>query len=154
LASGAVAAALLMGCNAKPTNQAAANTAPPAPVDTVITPAQFPVPKAGYWAETTVSNGGTPNTRYECEKGTPIDTSDMAQGCASLVLKHLADGDYTLDAKCYDDGYTETRHITFHGDPNANLSLDASQVKSQPGEATTTTTVHEDAHFAGPCPSD
>src|SRR5580704_14628082 len=143
---------LLAACGKGGGNVAAANTAP-APVDTVITPAQFPTPKAGYWAETDTDNGGTPETRYQCENGTPISTSDMAEGCSSLLFKHLANGSYTIDMQCSSDGVTKSTHVVFKGDPNSAFSMDGTRTSCGPGQPTTSQTHPEDAHFAGPCPS-
>jgi hypothetical protein len=148
----ALAGLCLLAACGKGGNVAPANTAP-APVDTVITPAQFPTPKAGYWAETDTDNGGTPETRYQCENGAPISTSDMAEGCSSLLFKHLANGSYTIDMQCSSDGVTKSTHVVFKGDPNSAFSMDGTRTSGGPGQPTTSETHHEDAHFAGPCPS-
>ena len=130
----------------------ATNTA--ASQDTIITPAQFPTPKAGYWAETNVDNGGQPQTRYECENGQPVSANDVGSGCTSVLFKHMADGGYSVDASCSgSDGGTKNMHAVFRGDPNSAFTLDWQRTSGGAGQPTTTETHHEDAHFAGPCPS-
>ena len=131
----------------------AGNAAPAAPVDQVITAAQFPVIKAGYWAHTEVDNGGAPQTSYVCEHGDPINASDMGDGCPTVVFKHMANGDYDIDAKCFADGVTKNTHIVFKGDLNSSFTVDGLVTGTAPGTATTTDTHHIDSHYACPCPS-
>jgi len=142
--------ALLGACGSKGGGEAAANTAAQ---DTIITPAQFPTPKAGYWAETNTDNGGSPQTHYECENGKPISADDLGSGCTSVIFKKLADGSYSVEVSCTSDGQTKNTRMVFKGDPNSAFTLDGVRTSGSAGQPTTTETHHEDAHFAGPCPS-
>jgi len=145
---------LLAGCG-KPAGNAA-NTAATnaAPVDTVITAAQFPVMKVGYWEETKVDNGGAPQVEYRCERDNPLNLN-MGSDCTTMTVKHLASGDYTVDVKCTEsDGTTRNDHGVLHGDANSNFTLTTTETRTQPGEPTSTDTHRIDAHYAGPCPTD
>lgn len=151
-AAGLAGLCLIAGCSKGAS--IAANTAPAAPADTVITAAQFPSPKAGYWEHTELDNGGAPQTSYACEAVDPINPSEMGDHCSSVVIKHTAQGDYTIDLTCPgDSGAVKTAHFVMRGDPNANYSLDAKIVTTAPGQPSMTDVRHQDSHFAGPCPT-
>ena len=144
---------LIAGCAPKSGGGAAANVATP-PADAVITAAQFPQPKLGYWEHTELDNGGAPKTTYDCETNNALDPAELAAHCASLVIKHTAQGDYTIDLTCPgDSGAMKTAHFVMKGDPNVSYSLDAKIVTTTPGQPTMTDVRHQDSHFAGPCPT-
>jgi hypothetical protein len=139
--------------SAAPPSAAPASAAPESGGDTVITAAQLPVPKAGYWETTTTSNGGAPEVSHTCQSGKPIDPK-LGHSCANFTIKRTFTGAYVIDGACSENGVSSSMHITVQGDfLGGGYTSDGKGSVTVPNHGTMEFNTHSVSKYVGPCPA-
>jgi|SRR5579872_6473338 len=151
LAAGSIALILLAGCGPKGGGNDASggSNAVAAPAeDTVI--GELPTLKPGSWYETTVSNGGSPDSTEICEVGPIVDFSGSS-GCNQPKLKKLAAGGYAVDMACTQGDSKMSGQAVLKGDFSSAYTIDATSTTDEPGKPTELRRIHITAQYLGPC---
>jgi hypothetical protein len=126
-------AALAAGCSKKPADAAGKGAA--AAVDTPITLAQLPAPKAGMWKGQSSQDGGPPEPASRCMDGKPIDPMGGGTGrCAKLDLKKTAAGGYVIEGDCGANGVSAKMRLAVEGDYVTTFTTDAQMTMGGAGE--------------------
>jgi len=120
--------------------------------DVAISADQLPTVRAGSWQETTITNGGAPDTTLVCESGPIADLDNMGEGCNQRTYRKLAaNGGYTIDIVCFHDASKSVMHALLKGDFNADYTADGTSTDDEPGHPTEVSMHHLNARYVGPC---
>ena len=154
---------LVAGCSK---SGGAANTASPAAPtggaaspaaggpDVTIAAADMPHLKAGYWEQTTTTNGSGPEVHRYCSSGKPVSApAQMGKGCSTFAFKRTVLGAFVIDADCAEGPVSSKMHMTASGDFNANFASDSQVSIVMQGRPASTFTTHTVSRWIGPCPA-
>ncbi len=124
------------------------------PQPKVVTPAQLPHVKPGYWEETVTDNGTAMDPSHDCSDGTlRLPGALMPAGCTSEPVTTLdAKGEVAVDWSCSASGATTIEHTTVSGDFNASYAIDSVTTTTASGAAPHVTTLHQQFKYLGACP--
>ena len=126
---------------------------PGAAGDVVITQADLPKMKPGFWVTSVSENGGVATTSQHCETGEAVGMADVSKECSKFVFKRTPAGAIVIDADCASDGSSSTMHMTVSGDYNARVTGDAQVTMKLPGNPPMVVATHAESHYVGPCPA-
>lgn len=133
--------------------EAASSAAPPAAAGGppgVVGQADLPRVRGGEWELTDPSDPGS--KVRTCVLDRPFGMGQLREGCRAPVFHRTADGGYSIDSDCSQNGVTSRMQVTLHGDPRAAYSTDARLTLAlRPGDTPRTSDTHTDYRYIGAC---
>ncbi|HEY1752203.1 MAG TPA: hypothetical protein VGG29_13155 [Caulobacteraceae bacterium] len=120
--------------------------------DIVISAADMPHVKAGYWARVETTNGQGAQVTHSCESGKPVDFGKTPKECSSFALKRTFLGAIVLDGACKSGPVSSTMHVTISGDFDSHYVTDGAATITMEGRPPTSFATHTEAKYLGPCP--
>jgi hypothetical protein len=158
---------LLAGCGKSggAANTAAANAAagpvagpsaaaPASRPDVAIQASDMPRLKAGYWEQTTTTNGAEAEVHRFCSSGKPVSAPQaMGKGCATFSFKRTVLGAFVVDADCAEGPVQSKMHMTASGDFKSTYTTDSQASIIVQGHPPSSFTTHSVARWIGPCPA-
>jgi hypothetical protein len=147
------ALALLAACGSKPgaTAAASAGGAPTSGPDVPITMADLPRPRAGLWQKVVDDGDGKPTTTTNCLSGKGAAMPKGPPGCSQFTMKRTFLGHIVTDMNCVTPQFTMVMHAEASGDFQTNMTSDVTMTVSTKQMAPTTTKMHAEDHYLGPC---
>lgn len=153
----AVAIALSVGALAacsKPAGGggAASSAAPAVPAGPpgVVGQADLPKVRGGEWELTDPTDPGT--KVRTCVLDRPFGVGQLRASCPAPVFHRTADGGYSIDTDCSQNGVTSRMQVTMHGDTGSAYSTDARLTLAlKPGDTPRTSDTHTDYRYIGAC---
>ncbi len=156
----AVGLTLLAGCSkggGAASNGAAGGTAAAPPAsgpDVNIAASDLPHLKAGYWEQTTTTNGAGPEVHRFCSSGKPVSPpAQMGRGCSTFSFKRTFLGAIVVDADCAEGPVSSKMHMTASGDFNSTYVADSQVSIVMQGRPASNFSTHSVSRWIGPCPA-
>jgi hypothetical protein len=153
------ALSLLAACGPKPSANATANAgaptagaAPASGPDVQITMADLPHPRAGLWQKVVDDGDGKPTTSTNCLSDKTPTMPKGPPGCSQFSMKRTFLGHIVTDMNCVTPQFTMVMHADASGDFQTNMTSDVTMTVSTKQTAPTTTRMHTEDHYLGPCP--
>ena len=147
-----VGAGALAGCSKPAGGGGAASSSAPAATGPagVVGQGDLPKVRGGEWELVDPSD---PTTKVRtCVLDRPFGTGQLREGCQAPAFHRLADGGYSVDTDCSQNGVTSRMQVILHGDTRAAYSTDARLTLAlKPGDAPRTSDTHTDYRYIGAC---
>lgn len=116
----------------------------------VVSPADLPKVRGGEWELTDPSDPGSKVRTCVLER--PFGVGQLRESCRAPVFHRTAEGGYSIDTDCSQNGVTSRMQVTMHGDPQSAYSTDARLTLAlKPGDAPRTSDTHTDYRYIGAC---
>ena len=140
------------GSNAPSGGASGAASAPSSGPDVAINLADLPRARAGLWQTTIDSGDGHPGSVTSCASGKAPAIGKGVKECNKVVLKRTVLGDVVMDMSCTTPAFTMTSHMVATGDFETHITSDTVMSMKGVKGPPTTSKVHTEAHWLGPCP--
>ena len=131
-------------------SSAAPAAAVPAGPPGVVGQADLPKVRGGEWELTDPTD---PETKVRtCVLDRPFGVGQLRESCRAPVFHRTADGGYSIDTDCSQNGVTSRMQVTMHGDPQSAYSTDARLTLAlKAGDTPRTSDTHTDYRYIGAC---
>jgi hypothetical protein len=121
--------------------------------DQVITAAEMPRPRPGYWERRVSADGGVPRVTHFCQSDAPATIGDVGRGCSAFTYRRTLAGRVLIDAACAEGPISTTLHVTMSGDFNASYATDSEMSLTLQGHPPQRFVTHAEARYLGAdCP--
>jgi hypothetical protein len=146
----ALSLALITACAPKPEQRAGA---PAARADQVITAADLPRPRPGYWERSVSTSGGPARVSHFCQSSAPVPIGDVGRGCSAFTYKRTFLGQILIDAACSEGPISTTLHVAISGDFKSSYVTDGAMTLTLQGHPPQRFVTHAEARYLGAdCP--